>query len=410
MKFIADLHIHSHFSRATSRSLTPEHIEHWAQLKGIDVVGTGDCSHPGWLAELEEKLESAGNGLYRLKKKFKLAGNGALLPERSRRQVYFVLSGEISSIYKKADRVRKIHNICFFEDFEAVRKLQSRLSRRGNIKSDGRPILGLSARDVLETVLETSSNSFLVPAHIWTPWFSVLGEKSGFDSIEECFDDLAGNVFAIETGLSSDPPMNRACSFLDRFRVISNSDAHSPEKLGREANIFETEISYRNILSALKTGKGFSGTIEFFPHEGKYHHDGHRQCGVCWSPEETKKHKGICPKCKKPVTKGVLNRVFALADRKIGPSPGAPFHSITSLPSILSEILEVGPASKKVRAEYFRVLEKMGSDFETLLFADIDEISENCGPRLAEGIKRMRASQVRVEAGYDGEFGKISVF
>jgi DNA helicase II / ATP-dependent DNA helicase PcrA len=249
-----------------------------------------------------------------------------------------------------------------------------------------------------------------VPAHIWTPWFSVLGEKSGFDSIEECFEGLSKYIFAVETGLSSDPPMNRACSFLDRFRLISNSDAHSPEKLGREANIFDTEISYENILAALKTGAGFCGTVEFFPQEGKYHHDGHRKCGVSWSPPETKARKGICPRCKKPVTKGVSYRVAELADRPIDNLKTKDFYSITSLPSIISEIIGMGVNSKKVRAEYFRVLENMGSDFETLLFADLSRIKETCGERLAEGIKRMRNSEVSVEPGFDGEFGKVSVF
>lgn len=410
---IADFHIHSHYSLATSSKLTPEHLDRWAQLKGIDVVGTGDCTHPGWLAELEEKLEPAGNGLYRLKKKHKLSGEEGYVPTAARRQVYFMLTGEISSIYKKAGKLRKVHNVCVLPDLAAAKKLQAQLEKRGNIRSDGRPILGVDAKDVCGLVLESGAGAFVIPAHIWTPWFSVLGDKSGFNSLEECYDDLTAEIFAVETGLSSDPPMNRACSILDRFRLVSNSDAHSPEKLGREANIFDLgEVGYKPLYDALKTGEGFTGTVEFFPQEGKYHYDGHRKCGVCWDPLETIKHNSICPKCGKEITRGVMYRVAELADRKdpLSAPDTRQFHSITSLTELAAEIVGGKAGTKKAKESYFSILENVGSDFHTLLFAPLDEINAKGGPLLAEGVRRMRGAEVHIEEGYDGEFGKITVF
>jgi uncharacterized protein (TIGR00375 family) len=298
--------------------------------------------------------------------------------------------------------------------FTTLEKIQGRLDSLGNIRSDGRPILGMSSRDLLEIVLESGDDATLVPAHIWTPWFSVLGSKSGYDSIEECFEDLSEYIFALETGLSSDPPMNRICSCLDRYRLISNSDAHSPEKLGREANIFDTEISYKGIMDALKDGhKGdFSGTIEFFPEEGKYHLDGHRKCSVCWTPHETAKHKSICPVCGKKVTVGVLHRINEIADRtnpELAPN-AAPFYSLTSLKSILSEIMGVGPSSKKVNHYYHSLIRKGGSEFSLLLDLPLDQIKDIGGEILAEGIRRLRSKEVYIKGGFDGEFGKIKVF
>ncbi|MBN1621893.1 MAG: UvrD-helicase domain-containing protein [Endomicrobiales bacterium] len=412
MRFIADMHIHSHYSIATSKKLTPEHLDYWAQLKGIDVVGTGDCVHPGWLSELKEKLEPKGNGLFQLKEEYKLKEPHFYLPKKTRKDVSFMLTGEISSIYKKRDRVRKIHNLCVFPDFESAEKIQNKLSRMGNIKSDGRPILGIDAKDILEMTLETSQLSYLIPAHIWTPWFSLLGAKSGFNSIEECFEDLSEHIFAVETGLSSDPPMNWACSFLDNVRLVSNSDAHSPEKLGREANIFDAELSYKGIHDALKYDKGFLGTIEFFPQEGKYHYDGHRKCGICWDPVETIKNEEICPVCKKPITKGVMYRIAELADRsRIGEAKNKKdFYSITSLPSLVAEMENVEPTSKKVNQAYFKILENVGSDFDTLLFKDLSEIKKQGGDLLVEGVKRMRNRNINIQEGFDGEFGRITVF
>jgi len=412
LKYIADFHIHSHFSVATSGNLVPEHLEYWARLKGIDVVGTGDCIHPGWLDEIKEKLEPAENGLYRLKNEYRLEESRYLSGKNMPREVYFVLTGEISSIYKKNGRVRKVHNLCVFPDIAAAEKVQSRLDRMGNIRSDGRPILGIDSKIILEMVLESSEQSFLVPCHIWTPWFSVLGSKSGFDSIEECYDDLTRHIFALETGLSSDPPMNRACGFLDRFTLVSNSDAHSPEKLGREANIFDAELGYGAMVDALKGRVGFLGTIEFFPQEGKYHYDGHRKCGIRWDPLETMRHRGICPVCGKPVTRGVLYRVAELADRheEAGGRRDS-FHSITQLPDILAEILgQKSAKSGKVTKEYHRLIGSLGSEFYILLDAPTQEIQEAGGDLLAEGIRRLRSGDVVIEEGYDGEFGRIKVF
>lgn len=406
MRFIADFHIHSHFSRATSANLTPEHLDLWARMKGIDLVGTGDCVHPGWLDELRAKVEPADGGFFRLKPEHRLA------EARSGREPRFMLTTEISNIYKKGGKVRKVHHVCVFPDLDTVAKVQTRLEKIGNIRSDGRPILGLDSKNLLEIVLESSPLSYLIPAHIWTPWFAVLGSKSGFDSIEECFDDLSGEIFAVETGLSSDPPMNRSCSFLDKFLLVSNSDAHSPEKLGREANLFETDFSYEGVLRALRTRNGFAGTIEFFPEEGKYHFDGHRACRVRWHPRETLERNGLCSCCGKPVTLGVMHRVAELADRH---DPAAiprdkDFWSITPLCELLSEIERTGPASKRVRQSYFRIVNEIGSEFETLLFKSEDELRSRGGEVLAEGVARLRRGEIIVEGGYDGEFGKIRVF
>lgn len=411
-KFIADLHTHSHFSIATSPNLTPEYLDYWAQLKGIDVVGTGDCIHPGWLHELRKKLLPCGNGLYRLKEEYKLPKHEFYLPPKTSRNVYFILTGEISSIYKKAGKVRKVHSLCLFPDFAGVEEFQKRVAKLGNIQSDGRPILGVDAKDILAMTLAAAGTAFVIPAHIWTPWFSVLGAKSGFDTLEACYEDLTKYIFAVETGLSSDPPMNWACSFLDACRLVSNSDAHSPEKLGREANIFETEISYAGIYEALKNDKGFLGTVEFFPQEGKYHYDGHRKCNTCWDPVETVRHNGICPNCHKPVTKGVLYRVAELADRADtnNAKNRKEFYSITSLPSLIAEIVGAGPTAKKVQLAYFDVLDKVGADFYVLLSADIRDLRKQQGDIFAEGIRRLREREVHVQEGFDGEFGAITVF
>ncbi|MBN2016713.1 MAG: UvrD-helicase domain-containing protein [Candidatus Cloacimonetes bacterium] len=406
MKFIADFHIHSHFSIATSKDLIPEELDSWAQKKGIAVVGTGDFSHPGWLKELEQKLEPAEQGLFTLRKDFQ-----KVIYENPTR---FILTAEISNIYKKHGKVRKVHNVLFAPNFVTVEKIQNKLSQIGNITSDGRPILGLDSRDLLEIVLETSDDAFLIPAHIWTPWFSALGSKSGFDTIDECYDDLADHIFAVETGLSSDPPMNWICSFLDKYTLISNSDAHSPSKLGREANLFETELSYDSIHHAMKSGDNeqFLGTVEFFPQEGKYHFDGHRKCGVCWDPVETLKHNGICPQCGRKVTVGVLNRVAQLADRS-DPEKRYhrhDFHSLITLDELLAEILEVGKTSKKVAQAYDTLIQKFGSEFDILLHAPLEEIEHKTNEILAEAIRRMRNGQVHIQEGYDGEYGIIQAF
>ena len=422
MQFIADLHIHSRYSISTSPLLIPEYLDAWARIKGITVVGTGDFTHPAWLGELRRKLEPAEEGLFRLKREFRLDAAESGLPlsglGRGDRPVRFMLSAEISNIYRRGERVRKVHNLIFVPNFQAAETIQSRLSRIGNISSDGRPILGLDSRDLLEIALEVSDQSFFIPAHIWTPWFSALGAKSGFDSIAECYRDLGAHIRCVETGLSSDPPMNWLCGFLDRYTLISNSDAHSPEKLGREANLLDTDLSYPAIVSALASGQdpdsdsAFRGTLEFFPQEGKYHYDGHRKCGVCWDPLETLRHKGICSQCGRPVTIGVLNRVVQLSDREQPPDAARRrcFHSLVPLKELFAEITGIGPQSKQVARLYERAVESAGSELALLLDIPEEQIERHGNEVLAEAIRRMRCRQVQVEEGFDGQFGRVRVF
>ena len=413
MKLVADLHLHSHYSRATSKNLTLEHLWKWAQIKGVQVVATGDIAHPGWLAELRDKLEPAEAGLFRLKPEH-TAALADQVPAACRGTVRFLIGGEISNIYKKYDRTRKVHNIVFAPSFDATARLQVELEKIGNIRSDGRPILGLDSRDLLEIVLAVDDRCHLIPAHIWTPWFSILGSKSGFDSVQECYADLTPHIFAVETGLSSDPPMNWRVSWLDPFTLISSSDAHSPQKLAREAICFDTELSYDALFAALRSGdrRHYRGTIEFFPEEGKYHLDGHRKCGVCWEPATTRAHGGRCPACGKPVTVGVYHRMEELADRPHGTRPPAagPFASLIPLPEALSEMLGVGPGSKRVQREYHRLVERLGPELAILQEAPLEEIDACGGAVLAEGIRRMRAGEVRAQGGYDGEYGVIRLF
>ncbi len=413
MKFIADLHVHSKYSRATAKNLDLENLYIAAQLKGVTVVGTGDFTYPAWIEEISEKLDEAEPGLFKLKTELARQCD-AQVPESCRGPVRFMLVTEISNIYKKNGRTRKNHNLVFAPDIEVARQFSNRLDKIGNIKSDGRPILGLDARDLLETLLETSRDAFLIPAHIWTPWFSVLGSKSGFDSIEECFEDLTPHIFAVETGLSSDPAMNWRVSSLDGFTLVSNSDAHSPLNLGREANLFDTELSYPAIKSALQSGNPdqFLGTFEFYPEEGKYHIDGHRACGISFRPATTQKHEGLCPVCGKPLTLGVLYRVEELADRKDGqkPSRSAPYFSIIQLKDILSEIFQVGPNSKRVTQAYQSALEKLGSEFNILQNLDSAAIERAGISLLPEAVERMRRQEINVIPGFDGQYGRVQIF
>ena len=408
MKFIGDLHIHSHYSRATSGNLVPEQLAFWAQKKGITLIGSGDFTHPGWVAELKEKLIEAENGLFKLSPTLEQAVTPKV-PAACRAPVRFILTGEISCIYKRGGQTRKIHNLILMPGFKELEQLNAKLNRIGNIKSDGRPILGLDSRDLLEIVLETSARAFFIPAHIWTPWFSLFGSKSGFNTIEECFGDLTPHIHALETGLSSDPDMNRLLSMLDPYLLISNSDAHSPGKLGREANLFDTDLDYDRILAALIDQKGFAGTLEFFPEEGKYHLDGHRKCEVCLEPEATHAYQGLCPKCGKPLTLGVLYRVEELGDRK-KPQLSKPFYSLIPLQEILGEILACGPASKKVVGAYETLLNKLGPELPILMQLPIKEIETAGGPLLAKAIERMRNREVIRDPGYDGEYGRIRLF
>lgn len=401
MRIIADLHIHSKYSRACSKDLDLEHNDLWARKKGIDIVGTGDFTHPAWFKELQEKLIEEKPGLYRLK-----GTDGKVL---------FMLTTELSCIYSQGGKVRRIHLCIFVPNFATVEKINLALEKRGvNLKSDGRPIMGLHADELTKIIIDANPEALVIPAHAWTPWFSVFGSNSGFDSLVECFGDMTKYIYAIETGLSSDPAMNWRLSALDHIALISNSDAHSSANLGREANVFEIDekkLSYFEISRILKDQDkdNFLYTIEFFPEEGKYHFDGHRSCAVRLSPVESKKNKNICPVCKKPLTIGVMNRVEVLADRAEG-YRGAfiPFKSIVPLPEVIAEVLGVGKGSKKVMAEYEAMLKKGGSDFKILLDLPISELEKIALPAVVTAIKNIRAGKVQATAGYDGVYGVIS--
>jgi len=445
MKFIADFHIHSKYSRATSKDMVLEELDRWADDKGILVMGTGDFTHPVWINEIKTKLEPAEAGLYKLKKELKLPTiKGTFSDTR------FILTAEISGIYSRGGKTRRVHNIIFAPSIEVVEKINSALSAIGNIKSDGRPILGLDSEKLAEIVFNIDENILIVPSHAWTPWFSIFGSMSGFDSIEECFGKYANKIFAIETGLSSDPAMNWRLSKLDKIALISNSDSHSLQKIGREANILDTELSYAGIIEAIKDGipasrkkaeqnaelrgnfgvsqresssiqrsSAFIATLEFFPEEGKYHYDGHRVCKVVFSPEETKKHKGICPVCKRPLTVGVVYRVEQLADKKpeiINKGNyhyfdnRVPYYNLVSLDEIIAEAFGVGTASKKVKEAYVDLIKKFGSELKILLDVEEGDLKGKTDLRIAEGIKKMREGKVEIRPGYDGEYGVIKIF
>ncbi len=396
MKFIADFHIHSKYSRATSRDMNLENIALWAKHKGIDVIGTGDFTHPQWFAELKSRLRQKTDGLYEYEK------------------TRFILTAEISNIYTKKGRCRRIHTVLVAPDIKSAAKINSALGKRGNIISDGRPIFGFDAKDIVKICLDASPDCMIIPAHIWTPWFSLFGSRSGFDAIEECFEEEAKNIYALETGLSSDPAMNWRVSALDKYSLVSNSDAHSPLKLGREANIFDTELSYKGIIEALKdkSKKGLSLTVEFFPEEGKYHFDGHRDCDIQFSPEETKKYKGVCPKCGKPLTVGVMSRVDDLADRPEGfvPKDAVPFKRIVPLQEIIAEARQKGARTKGVQQEYMQAIQHFGSEFKILLDVPENDLSQFLPERTLQAITRVRKGELLISPGYDGEFGKVSIF
>lgn len=406
-EYVADLHVHSHHSRATSKDLTLEGLYEWACIKGIDVVGTGDFTHPAWYQTLQTKLKPRGNGFFSLIDQ--PAGVSGIL--RQRREVHFCLTVEVCCIYHYEGRLRKSHHVICVPDLETAGRLNQRLGRYGNLAADGRPILKCSARDLLEIVLESSPDAHLIPAHIWTPWFAILGSRSGYNSVKACFRDLTSHIFALETGLSSDPAMNWCWTDLDRYTMISNSDAHSPRNLGREANVLTGECSYQAMFEAFKTRKGFAGTLEFFPEEGKYHLDGHRNCQVCFSPEETWQHKGICPVCQQPLTVGVLHRIRRLADRTQPVRPkGAPsFMHIVPLPEILSEIIGKGVKTKTVTKAYTQAIHAFGNEFDLLRHVPLVDIAQKLGPRCKLAIQRLRNRQVFRKAGYDGVYGTISL-
>ena len=408
MKIIGDLHIHSRFSMATSKEGTPENLDFWARKKGISLIGTGDFTHPAWRAELRERLIPEGNGLYRLKEEYVKEESRKFSGEGTR----FVVSGEISSIYKKNGKTRKVHNVILLPGLEAADAMAQCLEKIGNIHSDGRPILGLDSHDLLEMMLDVCPEGILIPAHIWTPHFSVLGAKSGFDSVEECFEELTPYVHALETGLSSDPAMNWRISGLDRYQLVSNSDAHSPSRLGREANLLDIDCSYEGLYQAIQTGKGLEGTVEFFPEEGKYHFDGHRKCGVSLSPTEAERLGEICPVCGKKLTMGVDHRVEQLADREEGfvKEDGIKYESLVPLPEVISACMGYSTASKIVQGCFEQMLQKLGTEFDILRNVPAEDIKSCAGERIAEGIENVRTGHVKRIPGYDGEYGKIELF
>ncbi len=417
MRFFADLHIHSKYSRATSRDMDVENLNKWAKIKGVKVLGTGDFTHPLWLKELRQKLEPAEPGLFRMKKKGRpsLIGND-WLPNNNHYDdgTRFLLTSEISCIYPKNNRTRKIHIVVLAPDFSTVEKINTRLGWIGNLKSDGRPILGLDAKELVKIILNISQDCFIFPAHIYTPWFSLFGANSGFDSLEECFEEYSRYIYAGETGLSSDPPMSWRNSSLDRIALVSNSDAHSAQKIGREANLFDTDLSYPAIIEAIKSKdpQKFLETIEFFPEEGRYHYDGHRDCQISLPPQESKKVKNICPQCGKPLTIGVLHRVDDLADREEGikPAQALPFKRLIPLEEIIADAKGVGSASKAVREEYKNLIKRFGSEFKILLTISPEQIEKASSPEIAEGVNRIRQGKIQIEPGYDGEYGRIKIF
>jgi uncharacterized protein (TIGR00375 family) len=400
MRFIADFHLHSKYSRATSKEMGVESLARWAKKKGITLLGTGDFTHPTYFVELKAKLAPLGNGLFELK-------NGD-------KDVTFILTTEVSNIYRQDGKGRRIHTLIFAPSFEVTEAIRSKLGNLGKLSSDGRPIFGFTAKDLVKMILNISEECMLIPAHAWTPWFSIFGANSGFDSIEECFGDMTPHIHAIETGLSSDPEMNWRLSALDNITLISNSDAHSPSRLGREANAFDCALDYKEITETLrkKDRRKFLFTLEFFPEEGKYHYDGHRHCGVIFSPSQTKSHQGLCPVCKKKLTGGVLNRVEQLADRPEGFMPKNAIPSIHLIPleEIIAESLNQRVGTKGVDTEYERLVERGGSEFKILLDAPPDELATFVPPRILEGIIRTRQGKVSIVPGHDGVYGKISLF
>jgi len=395
MEFIADLHVHSKYSRATSRQMDIAGISKWAKLKGIKLMATGDFTHPDWLAEMQRELEPAGYGLYK------------------KGDIYFVLTAEVCNNFYKEGKNHRIHTLVLAPSFDAVKKINRDLEKYGNLESDGRPILDISAKDLVKSALNASADCLIIPGHIWTPWFSLFGANTGFDKIEECFEDQTRNIFGLETGLSSDPIMNWRLSALDRYTLLSNSDSHSPKKIGREANVFDCGLDYREITDVIRKKDKFRFlyTIEFFPEEGKYHYDGHRLCNVVFAPEETRKHNYICPGCGKRLTVGVMHRVEKLADREAGfvPPNAIPYKNLIPLDEIIADALGVGKESVLVEREYMALVSKAGTEFDILLKMTDMEIRKNIPQRIAENIINMRQGRVKASPGYDGVYGKIEV-
>jgi uncharacterized protein (TIGR00375 family) len=406
MKFIADFHVHSKYSRATSKDMDVESMAKWASLKGVGLLGTGDFTHPFYFAELKQKLRPLGNGLFALKKEY--------CQNLSQSDINFMLTTEVSNMFQQGGGSRRIHTMIFAPSFEVVEKINNELSELGKLSSDGRPIFGFSAKELVEIITDVSDECFLVPAHAWTPWFSVFGANSGFDSIEECFEEQSKHISSIETGLSSDPQMNWRLSSLDKICLISNSDAHSPSRIGREANVFDCEMDFKEIIKTIKTKdkEKFLFTIEFFPEEGKYHFDGHRNCGILFSPTESRKNKNICPVCGRKLTVGVMHRVEALADRPEGfvPEGAIPCKHLVPLIEIIAEALNQGVETKGVENEYLKMVSTYGTEFRILLDLPLEELEKSTPPKILEGIKRVREGNINIIPGFDGVYGKIQIF
>jgi len=394
--FIADFHIHSKYSRATSKDMDVENLSKWAKIKGVSLLGTGDFTHPDWMKELNEKLEPAGTGIFK------------------HSYTYYILTAEVSNLYFKFGKSRKVHNIIFAPDFKVAQEVNTYLRAYGDLKVDGRPMLQLECEKMIKAFSEISPDIFVVPGHIWTPWFSLFGSNSGFDSIEECFGRETGRIFALETGLSSDPAMNWRCSQLDRFALVSNSDSHSPSKIGREANVFKEMFDYKDLMEILKQKDKdkFLFTVEFFPEEGKYHWDGHRNCNARLSPKESKKVNERCPVCGRRLTVGVMHRVDDLADREEGfvPENRVPFKNLVPLDEIIAEAMGIGKETVGVEREYNSLIQRLGNEFGILLEIPETELVNNCSPRIAKGIIKVRNGEVEVTPGYDGEYGKVKIF
>jgi len=406
MRIITDWHVHSKYSRACSKDLTLENNALWCEKKGVNVLGTADFTHPAWFAEIESKLEEKEQGMFALK-------NGG------HHLMRYMLTTEVSQIYKKDGQVRRIHNIILAPNIRAVSEMNVWLDENGfNRKADGRPILGIDSEELYKRLKDIDDRIIMIPAHAWTPWFAIFGSKSGFNSLRECFGEMTEYVYAIETGLSSDPLMNRSLSALDNVMLISNSDAHSPRNFGREANVFELdpgEVTYDNFVCILKEKDvtKFAYTIEFYPEEGKYHADGHEACGFWCAPEETKKLRGQCPKCRKPLTVGVLNRVLELADRDAHtlPEGQVPYKSIVPLQEIIAESFGMkSTASKKVQEMYEKMIHDVGIEFDILLDVDIPTIEAGSTPAIAEAVRRMRIGDLHIRPGYDGVYGEVHIY
>ncbi len=399
MRVIADLHIHSPYSRATSRSITIQNLEKYARIKGLSLLGTGDFTHPVWLSELRESLTPDGSGILKSKGGFD-----------------FILSSEVSNVYEQDGRTRKIHNVILAPDFETAAQINEYLAKHGDLNADGRPVFyRMTCPELVENVMSISKDVVVIPSHAWTPWYGIFGSKSGFDSVEECFKDQARHIFALETGLSSDPAMNWRLSSLDKYSLVSNSDSHSfwPWRIGREANIFELEKpSYACMMKAIRERdrRRFKGTIEVDPSYGKYHYDGHRNCKVRLPPTESMQMDDRCPVCRRPLTIGVMHRVEEIADRPPGfvPERAIPFKTLIPLTEIIAAVTGTEQLySKRIWDDYNKLIKAFGSEFDVLLNADEAAMQKVVHPRIAELVVMVREGKVRIRPGFDGVYGSL---